>query len=291
MFLELENNNEPEELSLEAEFVRHTLSLFGTLYDNRAFPYIGDVDYDVTKDDDEPIEEEEEDHYDTHPPFESMLCNFRTREVYKNELNGRKTAIDEITAKEENISENANKIECDTVMIGDRLASHNVFGRTLEEEISKKRKEAIEKSTNLRNKRREIYLNNKKQATMMSGRQGYKESKDLIAYIEKMKKAEEKERHKFAEKRKEEMLRRREKQIERKEIEFQKQEEARKTIQNISYRSNRKDNLDFRAREKEAKKESQKMTLNRACARKRANDFSKSLRPKVKIGHEPVIRL
>ena len=58
MFLELENNNEPEDLTLEAEFVRHTLSLFGSLYDNRAFPYIGDIDYDVTQDEDNTIEEE-----------------------------------------------------------------------------------------------------------------------------------------------------------------------------------------------------------------------------------------
>lgn len=291
MFLELENNNEPEDLSLEAEFVRHTLSLFGTLYDNRAFPYIGNVDYDVTIDDDEIIEEEEEDVYDPHPPFESMLCNFRTRETYNNELNSRKGAIEEITAKEEIISEIASKPESDNLVIGEHLQPHNTLGKTLEEEMNKKRKEGLEKSQYARNKRRELYLSTKKNATMDAGRKAYKESKDIIAYIEKMKRAEENERHKFAEKRKEEMLRRREKQIEKKEIELQKQEEARRAINNITYRSNRKDTLDFRAREKEARKEQKQMTLNRMYAKKKANEQCKTLKSKVRIGHKPVIHL
>lgn len=290
MFFETENNNEPEDLSLEGEFVRHTLSLFGCLFDNRAFPYIGNIDYDVSEDD-APVEEEEEDTYDPHPEFESMLCNFRTREVYKNELNARKSVIDEITAKEDIIKENINKPETDNLYVGERLQPHTIYGKSSEAELNKKIKDTIAKSQQFRNKKREMLLAAKKNATFNAGRQGYKESKDLIAYIEKLKRAEESQRTKFAEERKEEMIRRREKQIEKKEIEIEKQEKARKAIENMPYRSNRKDTLDFRQREKEHRKEIERMTLIRKKARKSANERNKTLRPKVKIEYEPIFHL
>ncbi|OHT11592.1 inner centromere protein [Tritrichomonas foetus] len=223
---------EQQPLSLEADFTRHVLSLFGSLFDYRAAPYIGPI----PPDDIQP-EEEEEDTYEPPPPFSSSLCDFRLRASYKQDVDSHPALIDELTAKGETIIENTKNPESQTIILGERLAARSMSGKTTETELKMKRNEALEKSRQAASARRKKFIDARKNATMELAQREREDYKELMREFEKMKKAEMKQRQAFAEVRREAMVKRREEQLKKRAIEIRKQEEARRTVENVTYRS------------------------------------------------------
>lgn len=228
-------NDSEEPLSLEADFTLHVLSLFGTLFDNRAAPYIGVI----PPDDIQPKVDEEEDgegYYEPPPPFETSLCDFRLRASYKGELDSRQGLIDELSARSENINEQSKNPDI-KVVLGDRLVPRNEKGMSTEQELKKKRSEFLEMSRKKAVERRSKILTKKKNKNMETAQSEREESRKLLNEYKKIQEAEMKQRQASAAKRRSEMEKRRQLQMEKRENELRKTEIAQKTIENITYRS------------------------------------------------------
>ena len=139
--MDKDKKQDSEPLSFEADFTRHIFSLFASLYDSRASPYIGPMP---------PTEEapvEEEDDLESEPPFASSLCDFRLRTAYQNEVDSRPQVLEEMAAKAETIQGNASNPDAPKELIlGERLPARLASGKTSEIELRKQRLEAIEKS-------------------------------------------------------------------------------------------------------------------------------------------------
>lgn len=231
-----QQNDSQEQLSLEADFTLHVLSLFGTLFDNRAAPYIGVI----PPDDIQPTIDEEEDgesYYEPPPPFETSLCDFRLRAQYKAELDARQSLIDELTARGEIINENSGKPESQKIVLGDRLVPRNEKGTSTESELKKKRAEFLEKSRKKAVERRSKLLTERKNRIQETARSEREESQKLKKEYEKIKAAEENQRKKDAAHRREQMEKRRQMQMQKRENEMKMTEIAQKTIEGLKYRS------------------------------------------------------
>lgn len=232
----VQQNDSQEPLTLEADFTLHVLSLFGTLFDNRAAPYIGVI----PPDDIQPKVDEEEDgegYYEPPPPFETSLCDFRLRAQYKNELEARQGLIDELTARCEVINENSQKPEAKTIVLGDRLVPRNEKGTSTETELKKKRTEFLEKSRKIAVERRSKILTQKKNKNQEMAQNEREESRKLLNEYKKIQEAEMKQRQASAAQRRIQMERRRAEQMEKRESENRKTEIAQQRIGNIQYRS------------------------------------------------------
>lgn len=280
MNFETDSQMLPDKLSLETEFTRHILSLFGSLYDSRATPFIGHIDESAHDFVSQTIrtEEEEEDNedFERYPPLESMLCNFRLEELYTAEVKARKLLMDELASKEELIQEASKRQEDNQIALGERLPGHTPQGQSIESELIRKRKEAHEKGKAIAAKRKEKYFATLRQKIEDNAKEGYRQSKLIIAHLEKIKKAEQKQRHQFAEKKKNEMIKRREKQIQKREMELEKQETAKKALEGISYRMTIKDTYNLRAREIAQRREMDKMIQTRREAARKVNERNRN---------------
>ena len=235
--------NQKEPLSLEADFTRHVLSLFGSLFDNRAAPYIGLI----PPDDIEPeVDEEEEDAYEPPPPFSSSLCDYRLRTTYRQEVESRPALIDELSARGETIVEGGSNAPT-KIELGERLPSRNTAGKTTEQELKLLRTKNLEERKRVADERRRKYLEARKNASLELAHKEHQEYKELMKEFEKMKKAETKQRQQFAQKRRDEMVKRREAQLRKRNAELRKQEDARIQFQKITYRSQIAANLSPRS--------------------------------------------
>ncbi|KAK8893462.1 hypothetical protein M9Y10_021884 [Tritrichomonas musculus] len=242
-----------EPLSLEADYTLHVLSLFGTLFDPRAAPYIGVI----PPDDIQPKVEEEEDgegYYEPPPPFETSLCDFRLRAAYKGELEARQSVIDDLAARGELINENSKKPESKNIVLGDRLVPRNEKGMPTESELKKKRAEFLDKSIKKAAERRSKVLTQKKNKNQDTAQSEREETRQLMEEFKKIRDAEVKQRKAAAAKRRAEMEKRREMQMRKREEHLRKTEEAQKSIENLTYRSKLAPEAvaqyDFRSREK-----------------------------------------
>lgn len=254
--VQLQSNQQEEPLSLEADFTLHVLSLFGTLFDYRAAPYIGTI----PPDDIQPVYEEEEDgelYYEPPPPFETSLCDFRLRAQYKAELEARQSVIDDLAARGELINENSKKPESKNIVLGDRLVPRNEKGTSTESELKKKRTEFQEKSRQKAVERRSKVLTQRKNRAQETARSERAETKQLFEEFKKIQEAEMRQRKAAAAKRRSEMEKRREIQMRKREENMRKTEEAQRSIENLTYRSKLAPEAvaqyDFRSREKHQK--------------------------------------
>lgn len=260
------------ELTFEQDFTRHIFSLFGSLYDARASPYIGGIPP-------EEINEEEDLDVEELPTLDSSLCDFRLKNAYQTEIDNRPERLTALKDKSDIIFQNAENPEfVKEFIIGERLPARSVSGRTSEIEIKKKRLEAVEKSKKAARIRREKMAEQRRQKTQRVVSADREERKEIKKYLEEMKKAEEEAKHeraeekvKAAEKRKKEMERTRAE-------EFELMKTAQSAISNISYRSPRKEGMHMTIKEQEdAKRKSLRdNAILKSEARESIKEFNKT---------------
>lgn len=140
-----------EEVPFNTDVSRHIFSLFASLYDSRASPYMGPMavsDYAGEEEDEEPEVE-------AWPSFESSLCDFRLRHSYANEEEARANVLSGIAAKVEGVHQ---KIESgehpDEFVIGERLPARSPAGKSSEAELQKTRRDNAERAKQKREDRR-----------------------------------------------------------------------------------------------------------------------------------------
>lgn len=250
--------SDTEPLSLQAEFTRHVLSLFGSLYDNRAAPYIGPIQPDLLIEPTRNDEEEDDDDIGA-PQFETALCDFKLKEAYKLDEDTRGELIGALSGNSDNISENSKTST--SFDLGPRLSPRTEKGTTIETELKKKREVINESRLRMQNERRERFLElrkAKKKELITSSRQEYKE---LMAHWEKVKRTERKQREATAKIRLEAMARRRQ-ALEKKRIQDnEKQRQAEEAVKNVTYHAKNAPEAiaryDFRYNEKVQKQEMQ----------------------------------
>lgn len=110
-------NPESESRLFEEEFAAHVFSLFASLYDSRASPYMGPIEYSS----EEEAEEEIFDESESYPAFGSALCDFRLRDSYNSEVEERKNLLYSFFVGEEALDENLRKGTPEPITIGERL--------------------------------------------------------------------------------------------------------------------------------------------------------------------------
>ena len=232
--MDKDKKQDSEPLSFEADFTRHIFSLFASLYDSRASPYIGPMP---------PTEEapvEEEDDLESEPPFASSLCDFRLRTAYQNEVDSRPQVLEEMAAKAETIQGNASNPDAPKELIlGERLPARLASGKTSEIELRKQRLEAIEKSRRCAELRKDRENEERRKRAQKVLDVDRRERKDILAHIRKLREADFEARHERAAARRRAMEKRRKEMEERRQQEFYQTEEARKAVMSISYRSPR----------------------------------------------------
>lgn len=251
---------EPEvQLSFEADFTRRLFSLFGSLFDPRASPFMGPV----------PVNEGEEEDQDEIPTFDSSLCDYRLRAVYNAEVEARKTTNEDLAAKSEQIIDNSHNPE--QIVLGDPLPPRSASGRTSDAELARQRREndiRRQKAAELRRQRQIARKEKELQEQKERDRKDYQSDMDLI---KKTRQQELQHNKAKAEALREKMRIRRETEEERRQVDMQRQEEAAQTIKSISYHSQVADRVDIRKNKKEqeenkkraiqARKEAEKKTL------------------------------
>lgn len=224
-----EKDSEP--LSFEADFTRHIFSLFASLYDSRASPYIGPMP---------PAEDgpgEEEDDLESEPPFASSLCDFRLRTAYQNEVDSRPQVLEEMAAKAETIQGNVNNPDSPKELIlGDRLPARMASGKTSEFELQKQRREAVEKARRVAEVRKDREAEERRKRAQKVLDVDRRERKDILAHIQKLRQADVEARHERVLARRRAMEKRRKEMEERRQREFVQTEEARRAVMSISYR-------------------------------------------------------
>ena len=224
-------------LTFEADFTRHIFSLFASLYDCRASPYIGPI-----PETEEPHGEEEESDLETFPPFDSSLCDFRLRNAYQNEIDSRPQVLDELTAKAEGIQSSAKSPDAPKeIILGERLAPRTVAGKTSEVELRRQRNEAMMRSLRAQEWRRERAAEERRKRAQRVVDVDRKERKEILKYVQDMRKADVEAKHERANERRSAMLKRRREMEERRNQETRQTEEARKMIMSIAFRSPVKD--------------------------------------------------
>jgi hypothetical protein len=226
-----------QELTLEQDFTRHIFSLFGSLYDSRASPYIGPI---PPPDGEEPAPDD-----DAMPPLDASLCDFRLRLSYTNEVDSRPAVLDELAAKGEAIVISAaDPKSISTIVLGDKLPARTVSGRSADADFQARRKEALLRSRKVAEIRRKTAVEERKLDSAKVSETHRQERAAILRRLQEIRQAEKDQRddsptliHEWALERKRLMIERRKHLDERRAIEWQQVEEARKSIQNVSYRS------------------------------------------------------
>lgn len=248
-----------EQLSFEADFTRRLFSLFGSLFDPRASPFMGPV----------PVTEGEEEEQDDIPTFDSSLCDYRLRAVYNAEVEARKTTNEDLAAKSEQIIDNSQNPE--QIVLGDPLPPRSASGRTSDAELARQRRENDIRRQKAAEQRRQRQIARKEKELQEQKERDRKDYQSDMDLIKKTRQQEFQHNKAKADVLREKMRIRREAEEERRQIDMQRQEEAAQTIKSISYHSQVADKVDIRKNKKEqeeskkraiqARKEAEKKTL------------------------------
>jgi hypothetical protein len=229
----------PAELTFETDFTRHIFSLFASLYDSRASPYLGPIP--------PPEGEESALDDDAAPPLDTSLCDFRLRLSYTNEVDARPNVLDELAAKGEAIVIAAADPKALTpIILGDRLPARTVTGKPLDADFQTRRKEALLKTRKVADKRRKAAIDERRLATMKTAQSSLAERQEILRQLQEIRRAEKEQREgspsliwAWSQDRKKAMLERRKHLDERRALEWQQVEDARRSVQNVSYHSQR----------------------------------------------------
>jgi hypothetical protein len=208
------------------------MSLFGSLYDSRACPYIGPI-----PPTDPPAEPPVTELPDP-APFESSLCDFRLKLAFANDVDNRQAILDGLAAKSATLKANVAKPDAPTtVILGDRLPARTPAGKNAEAERQATRQAATVKLHKAALYRRTHQLDDRKTATKRLSESMRRDEQALLREIQEIRTAELAVRHEFAEARKLQMIRKKEEMDARRAEEFAQAEEARRTVESVSYRS------------------------------------------------------
>jgi hypothetical protein len=219
-------------LTLQADFTKHLMSLFGALYDSRACPYIGPI-APTDPPADVPVGE-----LPDAAPFESSLCDFRLKLAFSSDVDNRQSILDGLAAKSATLQTNIAKPDAPTkVVLGERLPARTPAGKNAEVERQAARQAAATKIHKIATFRRAHQFDDRKASTKRTSEAMRKDEQALLRQIQEIRTAELAVRHEFAEARKLQMIRRKKEMDARRAEEFAQVEEARRVVEGVPYRS------------------------------------------------------
>lgn len=230
--------------TFEQDFTRRLFSLFGSLFDPRASPFLGPVPVSASD------ENDQED--DIIPPFESSLCDYRLRSVYKAEMDSRKTTLEDLSAKSDQVVDNSNNPNFNQeIVLGDKLPPRSITGKTSDAELASLRRENEIKRAKMAEMRRQKQIEYRSQLMQERRERDRKDYLEDLKLIMKRDQELKKANKAKADAMREKMRIRREKEKERREREMLLQEEASTSVRSVSYRTQVADRTDFHTRMRE----------------------------------------
>jgi hypothetical protein len=222
----------PEELTFEADFTRHIMSLFTSLFDSRACPYMGPIapstDAQVAAEPEVP----------DLPGFDTSLCDFRLKLSYQNEVNDRPAILDQLAAKSDALRANVAKPGAETkVVLGDPLPARTPEGKPADAERQAARLQAAKKCKKAAMYRRTTSLDQRRNAAKTTAGEGRRDWEWLMRQVNEIRQAELEVRKEFAAERKRKMILKRKEMEALRTDEYWKTKGCEATVRNVSYRS------------------------------------------------------
>ncbi|KAH0794542.1 inner centromere protein [Histomonas meleagridis] len=231
-----------EENKFEIEFTRHVLSLFGTLYDQMACPYLGPIkEYNDIVDDSDDI-----------PSFDSHICDLRLRQIYS-QLDPEATRdqyFQNLEEKVEMLEEKSHEKDLGEIVIGEKLAPRTSSGKVLDKEITQRRKETEEKSRKAQFMRKTIDRENRRMQQRQEVSADHRYLKDLNKQARKNHEEEVSINRAFVQAKREEAHMKKQYVQKRRQEELRRQEKAEKMMKEVLSRNQRtkRNEEDLRAR-------------------------------------------
>jgi hypothetical protein len=257
------------------------MSLFGSLYDSRASPYIGPIPPS------DPPADLPTPELPEVAPFESSLCDFRLKLAFANDIDNRQSVLDGLAAKAATLQANAAKPDAPTkVVLGERLPARTATGKNAEAARQEGRLAATAKIQKAALYRKNHALDDRKSNTRRLAEGSRRDEQALLRQIQEIRSAEFAVRHEFAEARKLQMIRRKKDMDARRAEELAQTEEARRTVESISYRSATFRPESPRSDERLEKKKSRELRLEAGEKARKLNE--KTIKPSKELRQQKV---